>query len=128
MPIITVRSSGEPYRQEISADGQQWVSDEPRTAGGQGSGPGPYQLLLSAVGACVSITAQMYARRKEWPLEQVEVTVEGRRTPEGPYEMTLSLKFDGPLTEEQRERLADIANRCPVKKSLSQPILFKSRR
>jgi len=74
----------------------------------------------------VSITAQMYARRKDWPLEAVEVSVEGQ-TREGAYVMTISLKFEGPLTAQQRERLAEIAGRCPVKRSLSQPILFEIR-
>jgi len=127
MAKVTVRSDGQPYRQEIVAGVHRWAADEPATGGGQDSGPSPYQLLLSAVGSCVSITAQMYARKKEWPLEAVEVSVEGRQTREGAYEMSLSLKFEGPLTDEQRERLAEIAGRCPVKRSLSQPIVFKTR-
>lgn len=126
MAQISVRSGPEPYRQEIMADGHKWVADEPVRAGGRGSGPSPYQLLLSAVGSCMSITAQMYARRKEWPLEAVEVSVEGHQTREGAYEMSILLKFDGPLSAEQRARLAEIANRCPVKKNLSQPISFKA--
>ncbi len=125
MAKVSVRSGGQPYRQEIVTDTHHWAADETVSAGGQGSGPTPYQLLLSAVGSCVSITTQMYARRKEWPLEAVEVSVEGQ-TREGAYVMTISLKFEGPLTGEQRERLAEIAGRCPVKRSLSQPILFET--
>ncbi len=126
MPKVSVRSGTQPYRQEIVADAHQWAADEPKTAGGQDSGPTPHQLLLAAVGSCMSMTAQMYARRKEWPLEAVGVSVEGR-SQEGAYEMTISLKLEGPLTAEQRERLAEIAGRCPVKRTLSQPILFNTR-
>jgi putative redox protein len=126
MPKVTVRSGAPPYRQEIMADAHEWAADEPTSAGGQDSGPNPFQLLLAAVGSCVSITAQMYARRKQWPLEAVEVSVEGR-SQEGAYEMSISLRFEGPLTAEQRERLAEIAGRCPVKRTLSQPIVFKTR-
>lgn len=74
----------------------------------------------------MSITTQMYARRKQWPLEAVEISVEGQ-TREGADVMTIFLKFEGPLTGEQRDRLAEIAGRCPVKRSLSQPILFETR-
>jgi len=126
MAKVTVKSGAQPYRQEIVTDTHHWAADESVSAGGQDSGPTPYQLLLSAVGSCVSITAQMYARRKDWPLEAVEVSVEGQ-TREGAYVMTISLKFEGPLTAQQRERLAEIAGRCPVKRSLSQPILFEIR-
>ncbi len=125
MAKVSVKSGARPYRQEIVADAHEWAADEPLRVGGQDTGPSPYQLLLSAVGTCMSITAQMYARRKEWPLEAVEVSVEGH-TRGGAYEMAISLKFEGPLTHEQRERLAEIAGRCPVKKTLSQPIVFKT--
>lgn len=126
MAKIRVRSGGQPYRQEVSSHAHQWAADEPASVGGGDSGPTPHQLLLSAVGTCMSITAQMYARRKEWPLESVGVEVEGQ-TREGAYEISISLNFEGPLSREQRDRLAEIAGRCPVKRSLSQPILFQTR-
>ncbi|MFB3904738.1 MAG: OsmC family protein [Acidobacteriota bacterium] len=113
MAKVTVRSGAQSYQQEIVAGAHRWTADEPRNVGGQDGGPSPYQLLLSAVGSCMSITAQMYARRKGWPLEAVEVSAEGQSR-EGAYVISLSLRFEGPLSAEQRERLAEIAGRCPV--------------
>jgi len=123
MAQIVVKSSGPLYRQEIEGGVHRWAADEPKSSGGQDAGPTPYQLLLSAVGSCMSITAQMYAARKQWPLEGVETAVEGRNREAG-YEITISMRFSGPLTPEQHARLAEIAGRCPVKRTLAGAVTF----
>ncbi|HLV01034.1 MAG TPA: OsmC family protein [Acidobacteriota bacterium] len=138
MSRVYVKSTGVPYTHEITARSHQWVADEPRESDGQDLGPTPYELLLSALGSCTAITVQMYARRKGWPLESVEVELEQNRIhaedcedceqKEGMVlEIHLILKLTGYLTREQEERIFEIANRCPVKKSLEHEIKIRSR-
>lgn len=137
MSQVTVQSSAFLYRQEIRAGEHRWTADEPVPAGGQDSGPTPYQLLLSALGACTAITLQMYARRKQWPLAAVRVELDHSRvhaqdcqdceTREGfVSEIRLRLTLEGELTPEQRQRLLEIAGKCPVKRTLEGEIKIRS--
>lgn len=138
MGLVQVRSHKQPYHLTIRARAHEWASDEPRDAGGGDIGPTPYELLLSALGSCTAITVQMYARRKEWPLESVEVELEHERvhaedckdcdSKEGQIsEIRLKLKLAGALTVEQEERILEIAGKCPVKKTLEGEIKIRSR-
>jgi putative redox protein len=128
MPEVVVSSLGN-LRQEIWAGGSTLTADEPQALGGEGAGPTPYELLLGALGACTSMTLLLYARRKGWPLEQVEVRLRHQRihaqdcadceTKEGWLDaIEKEIVVAGDLTSEQQERLGEIAHRCPVNQTL----------
>ena len=135
MAEVVVTSVGF-LKQEITAGSHTFYADEPREAGGADSGPDPYALLLAALGACTSMTLQLYARRKEWPLEKVEVSLRHSRihavdceeceTKEGNIgRIERYISLTGPLSDEQKERLLEIAKRCPVHKTLTSEISIK---
>ena len=118
------------YQQEAKTSDHTIIIDEAKDVGGDGKGPDPYDLLLSALGGCTSMTIMMYARRKGWPLEGVQVTLHHEKihasdceecvTEEGKLDqITKTIFFKGDLTQEQRERLLEIAERCPVNKTLT---------
>ena len=126
MAQVTVRSVGAKLEQEISIGDHRITADEPVDVGGEDKGPGPHQLLLAALGTCTSMTVLMYARRKQWPLRAVTVRLdlEGKDSPEGRVtDIRREVVFDGPeLAPDQRARLIDIANKCPVHKTLTGKI------
>ncbi|EQB13454.1 MAG: osmotically inducible protein [Novosphingobium lindaniclasticum] len=100
------------WRTEIMVGGHAITADEPEALGGQGAGPAPYDLLLASLGACTAITLKMYAARKAWPLVSVDVDLRLKGSKE---EMRIERKLSiVGLDEEQKARLADIAERTPV--------------
>lgn len=113
--------------QEIRAGRHTLIADEPAEIGDD-TGPTPYDLLLAALGACTAMTLRMYAERKGWPLERVSVQLTHDRIHAVDAEncetrcmidrIDTVLDLDGPLTDEQRDRLAEIAERCPVHRTL----------
>jgi putative redox protein len=109
------------YRVDIRAGTHELVADEGRTLGGADAGPAPYELLLAALGACTSITLKMYAERKEWPLEALEVEL-AYLTSGDAMRIDRRLKVEGPLDEAQRARLAEIAERTPVTLTLKSGV------
>ena len=119
--------------QEIEIGRHRLRADEPVTQGGEDSGPTPYQILLAALGACVSMTLSLYAKRKGWPLEGVEVLLRHDKihavdcaeceTREGKIDSIVKdVRLEGPLDDEQRARLLAIAERCPVRRTLLSEI------
>jgi putative redox protein len=131
MTKVTV-SVGKGMRTTLAARHHAWIADEPTHDGGTDTGPTPMELLLSAVGACAAITAKMYAERKGWPLEGVDIDLSLERFKKADYaaytgesdvvnEFCQSIVFRGPLTDEQKRRLLEIAGKCPVHRVLTQP-------
>jgi putative redox protein len=109
------------YAVSITAGHHRLISDERAALGGKDAGPGPYELLSAALSACTAITLRMYAERKGWPLRAVHVDV--RYTREGKEgAIARELTFEGELNDEQRARLADIAERTPVTLTLKQGV------
>jgi putative redox protein len=116
--IVTVKSvDASGYAQVASAGGFDVLVDEPRTAGGQDTGPRPTELLLASLGACTSITLRMYADRKGWALGTIEVAV--ALLPAGDVvRIERRIAFGAPLTLEQRTRLKEISEKTPVTRML----------
>jgi putative redox protein len=135
---VVVRGAASGFVQEIVAGGHRLASDEPVSVGGTDTGPTPYDLLLAALGSCTSMTAGVYARRKGWLLESVTVRLTHSRihaadcanceTEEGMLDrIDLVIELEGPLTQEQRARLLEITERCPVHRTLRSEIEIVSR-
>jgi uncharacterized OsmC-like protein len=124
--------------QTVAVRGHQLRADEPLDAGGADLGPNPYDFLLVALGSCKSMTVRLYARRKGWPLEHVTVRLRHGKvhaqdcaeceTREGKLDhIEAELELAGPLDAEQRARLLEIADRCPVHRTLTSEIVIRTR-
>ncbi len=130
---IIVRTEKEGFRTDVLANGHNLIVDEPVAVGGTDQGPSPYDYLVIALGSCTSMTIQMYARHKGWPLETVVVRLRHQKVHAEDCEdckenggkmdrIEREIELTGDLDESQRERLLEIADRCPVHRTLHSEI------
>jgi uncharacterized OsmC-like protein/alpha-beta hydrolase superfamily lysophospholipase len=135
--IIVRETRAANLQQEVIAGRHHFLADEPVSVGGLDSGPGPYDLLLAALGACTSMTVRLYADRKQWPLKRTTVKLKHGRiyakdcaeceTKEGMIDhIDRVITFEGELDAEQHQRLMEIADKCPVHKTLTSEVVIKS--
>jgi len=136
---VVVSGDAGGFAQRITVGGRHHLlADEPLSASGTDTGPNPYDLLLAALGACTSMTVALYARRKQWPLREVTVKLrhskihaadcESCETREGLLDrIERDIELVGSLDQQQRGRLLEIANKCPVHRTLTSEIDIRSR-
>ena len=130
---VTTRIGKTGFHTNVNAGAHHMIADEPVSFGGTDRGPTPYEFLLAGLGACTAMTLRVYADRKQWPLEAAMVEMRSGRSHEqdcekcetekvsiGTIERRITL--EGPLTDEQRDRILQIAERCPVKQTLERGI------
>ena len=136
--VVSIDSGQPRFLQNITVGPHSLPADEPVAAGGSDAGSNPYELLLAALGSCASITVQMYAERKQWPLEAVHVALSwGQVHTEDCTDcdkirglidaIEMEISFRGNLSEVQRQRLIEIANKCPVHRTLSSQVPIRTR-
>lgn len=124
---VTLDTSNK-YRTTCTAGKHTFFVDEPQSLEGTDTAPNPYEMLLASIGACKAITVRMYADRKGWPLESVQLDLEHSR-PNGPLKpehIDISLSFKGDLDDTQRARLKEIANKCPVQRTVTGELTIDS--
>ena len=135
---VIVWGEGGAFAQQIAAGRYRLKGDEPLSAGGTDTGPSPYDFLLAALGSCTSMTVGMYARKKNWPLERVTIWLRHSKiyaadcseceTREGMLErIERDVQLEGPLSAEQRSRLLEIADKCPVHRTLTSEMNIRTR-
>jgi putative redox protein len=133
-----VHGSAQGFAQEVTVGTHRLLADEPVAAGGTDTGPGPYDLLIAALGSCTSMTIALYARRKKWPLEAVTVTLRHEKihatdcasceSKEGKLDrIERVIQLRGALDAAQRARLLEIADKCPVHRTLTSEIQIVTR-
>ncbi len=141
-PLVTdkqavVRVGGKGYTSEIRVGKHRFLADEPASVGGDDLGPSPYDLLVSGLGACTAMTLRMYADRKGWPLSEVRVHLEHYKDYPTDRENTEAkqskidhieryVELEGPLDAQQQQRLLEIADRCPVHRTLHNDVEVRS--
>ena len=132
-----VVTTGEELCTQVEVGGHELVADEPTSLGGTDAGPTPYEYLLAGLGGCTAMTLRIYADRKGWPLESVAVRLSQDRihstdceeceTDEGRIDrIEREIELVGPLEEEQRRRLLEIADMCPVHRTLKAEVLVEN--
>ena len=120
---IIVENTTHRYTQKITAGNHELLADEPKDLKGDDLGPAPFDLLLSALGSCTSITLSMYAEMKKIKLDLITVRlnyIPPNKLEDTPSRITRKIHLEGDFTEEQHHRMLEIADRCPVRRTLRQ--------
>lgn len=126
MATASVSSNASPFGQDIAIRQFHLVSDEPVEEGGEDAGPKPCELLLASLGSCKAITLKMYAQRKGWPLESVDVALRDEKV-DNEHRIHATLTLTGDLDDEQRKRLLTISDRCPIQRLLTGEVQVQTR-
>ena len=137
-PDVVVQGTADGFRQDVVVGKHSLVADEPVSAGGGDAGPDPYDYLLIALGACTSMTVGLYARRQQFPLENITVSLRHSRiyandceeceTKEGMLDrIDVEVELTGSLSAEQHAKLMEIAAKCPVHRTLTSEINIRLR-
>jgi putative redox protein len=124
MRDVRVRTGSGKLGQRIDVGSHVLVADEDAAVGGADTGPSPHELLLSALGACTSMTVKLYTDRKGWPLRAVDVRVHGEPGPG--FRIVRTLRLEGELDAAQRARVLEIAKKCPVARTLEGEITIQT--
>ena len=126
---LLIEEGNQKFLRDVRSDDHSWVADEPKSMGGNNLGPDPYEHLLAALGTCTSMTIRMYANRKGWPLDDVQIQLNHSREhgadcdecdtkPARIDVLSRTIRLEGALDAVQRARLLEIADRCPVHRTL----------
>jgi putative redox protein len=137
-PAVIVTGDARGFAQEIQCGAHQLTADEPVSFGGTDRGLSPYDLLLAALGSCTSMTIGYYARTRKWPLEKIVITLRHTKihasdcaeceTKEGKIDrIEREIQLSGALSDEQRKKLMEMADRCPVHRTLTSEINIRTR-
>ena len=137
-PPVIIHGDAKGFAQKIQVGSHHLIADEPASYGGTDTGPTPYDLLLAALGSCTSMTIGLYARKRGWPLEEITVSLRHSKihardcddceTKEGKVDrIWRDIRLTGSLTDEQRAKLMEIADKCPVHQTLTSEINIKTR-
>ena len=125
MRAVSRRVSGK-LKQHVAIREHRLTADEPRAHGGDDSGPSPQELLAASLASCTAITIEMYANRKGWDVGEIVVNVDYEPAQRGsPTRFTMDVQLPKELSEEQRERLMQIAAKCPVHRTLEGEVMFE---
>jgi putative redox protein len=119
--MVSATIGKEHYRTELFIAGHTVIADEPQDLGGTNLGPSPGQFLMLSLASCTAITLRMYADRKKWSVDKIKVEVASEKV-DNKTLFKREVSFEGAIDDEQRKRLLQIANSCPVHKTLTNPI------
>jgi uncharacterized OsmC-like protein/alpha-beta hydrolase superfamily lysophospholipase len=135
---VYVEEKDHKFSQNVFSDSHHWLADEPLSVGGANTGPDPYEHLLAALGACTSMTIRMYADRKKWPLSNIGINLFHERSynkdcqhcDEAPQQidyLNREITLEGELSDEQHDKLLEIADKCPVHKTLHSHLVVNTK-